>query len=876
MKQDEHLLKSLTDREWDILRGIGMGLSNADIADHLTLSPTTVKWYTRQLYSKLQIEAVTDKRQAAAEIAHRFMKSQPALSPSNLPADVLPFVGRSGEINLLCDQLRHPFPRLLTFVGLGGVGKTRLALHVARQMMPEFDDQVYFVPLQTVFNRDELLVTLAQNIGSPTDREDLLEGIVTQIGQRRVLLVLDNAEHLPSQLGCDIQLFIALLERTQRLKLIFTSRKRLGLSIETVFSVHGLSYPATDEDISEAISYDGIAYFVSVGQQVNLHWSPTAADLKHIMHICHSVDGLPLALLLAARAMVRLPLADIAERVALASLSLQADDIDVPVRQRRLTDVIQAMVRDLNETDRKRFAQLGLFSGQFRLSSARIAFDITDIQLERIIQCGLVEIAQPGWARLHPLVQQFAMAELISEGDMVQATQRFVMHHRRRLTEAKAGNIISVDTVDALASEWTHLLTAWRLALEAEDWESLSAMMEPLHLVAWRRCLVHTLIAAFEAVFTNKNHTEADPRFVLELELRLRHIKGFIVHDNNTDGLDTIIHRLLELDATSAAAFGLMLLGTRQRESGHHHEALATGHAALDAYASCDDIHGMAFVNLQLGIVQLLIGDPVAAQRHWKVCRDLNAEVGDPMLAAVLLHRQAWAAYRTGWLTAAPEAALVLLDEARSLSNQLVDREMIGGVTQLASIICFNEGETELAAEHRETSLCYYRWAQDYLTVRYLLGQSFYSALLAHDYTAARAVIRQIGSDFDAEAEPHIPTFYDELSFVMSGHLPTADVLVERLKQLRKVGVNMYAFTTAMLLLARLSQSGAYDEVLQGYQILEHAAGRPKWLLDLPAAVFVASFIGERVNVQRLVTYPTRVHTPIIDWHKQLIAVLEI
>lgn len=870
MKQDEHFLESLTDREWDILRGIGMGLSNADIADHLTLSPTTVKWYTRQIYSKLHIDAVSDKRQAAADVAHRVLSGRPDPAPSNVPEDVMPFVGRSGEIEALCDQLRNPFPRLLTLVGLGGVGKSRLALHVARQMMPEFDDQVYFVPLQTVCTPDELLVTLAQTIGSPTDQQDLLQGVATQIGQRRVLLVLDNAEHLPSQLGSDIQLFIALLERTKRLKLLFTSRKRLGLSSEATFSVSGLSYPSTDEDIDEPLSYDGVAYFVSVGRYINLHWRPTAADLKHIVHICRRTDGLPLALLLAARATARLSLADIAERVATASLSLQAHDIDVPLRQRSITDIIHAMVRDLSGASRRIFARLGLFSGEFRLASAEAACQITDAQIEHFIQCGLLEIVRPGWGRLHPLVQQFAQTELATEGDRVQASQRFILHYRKQLTDAQPRIIPSIETIDALASEWTHLLTAWHLALEAEDWESLNAMMVPLHLVAWRRCLFHTLIAAFEAVLSHCNHVEADPRFVLELQLRLRHTKNFIVHNSETDRLETIIQRLLELGATSAVAFGLIVLGVIQRESGRHHEALATGHAALDAYASCEDIHGMAFVNLQLGIVQLLIGNPVAAQKHWDVCRDLNAEVGDPMLSSVLLHRRAWAAYRAGWLTAAPETALVLLDEARSLANRLGDREMIGGVTQLASVICFNEGKFELAAKHRETSLHYYRWAQDYRTVRYLLGQSFYSALLARDHTAARAVIRQIGPDFNGEEDPLVATLHDELSFLTSNRLPEADALSERLKQLRILGLNMYVFTTAMLFLAQLSENGAHQEALKGYQILKRAAGRPQWLFDLPSAAFVASKIETQFGLQRSLIHPRAPHERMSDWYEQL------
>ncbi|MCA9915439.1 MAG: response regulator transcription factor, partial [Anaerolineae bacterium] len=120
------LAQLLTDREWDVLRGIGLGWSNAEIAEQLVLSSQTVKWYTRQIYSKLQLMEVADKREAAANVARAAGMVGNGVRKAAVAADVTPFFGREQEIDHLQRLLHEGNHRLIVIVGIGGVGKTRL------------------------------------------------------------------------------------------------------------------------------------------------------------------------------------------------------------------------------------------------------------------------------------------------------------------------------------------------------------------------------------------------------------------------------------------------------------------------------------------------------------------------------------------------------------------------------------------------------------------------------------------------------------------------------------------------------------------------------------------------------------------------------
>ncbi|MAU11693.1 MAG: hypothetical protein CL607_17845 [Anaerolineaceae bacterium] len=873
MAQLHQVIEELTDREWDILRGIGQGLNNAEIAEQFSISSATVKWYTRQIYSKLQLQDESNKRKAAAAVVERFTAPETTFPVPNLPSDILPFVGRGEDVRTLSDLLRARFPRLISLIGIGGVGKSRLALHVARAMLPIFEERVYLVRLQPLHALEDLLLALARTVGSSISDRDLLDTIATHIGQYRMLLVLDNAEHLVTHMP----VMLTLLERAPRLQLLVTSRTRLGLNSEATYLVRGLLYPA-DDGADNALSYDAVKYFVQMGQQVNVRWYPTDVDIQNIARICRMVEGMPLALNLAARSLLRLPLAKIARQVEAAVDFLASDSVDIPERQRSVETVIQAMTADLNDAERERFAHLGLFTGVFELQAAQTIAEISESVLQGFIQRGLVEIVQPGQGKLHPLVQRHALAQLEASGSYPAAAQRFVNYYVKLASRLEPHLIPDVESLDVLENQWPHLLTAWRCALDARDWHSLEGMLKSLHLLAWRRSLFYEAMDAFGEALSSADLSAADPRFALELQARYIHIKGNISKgninvDDDTDTLQYIVERLFALDAPERAIIGLLELGLQQRETGQFQAALATGQRTLDVATVCEDAWSMAAAHYQLGCVAHLLGNDPSALDHWQRCNRLNEHVQDTILSAMVLHRRAWLAWHKG----NSETALKLLNEALSLKDVSQDREMVGGLTQLASVVCFGLGDFEATARHRERSLSYYRWAQNRGIVRYLLSQKFYEALLVNDLKEARVVLHQLGSDADSEQDPLVLACRDYLQFVTGESLPAPVALLDHIKQLQALNAEVQALITATLLLPHLAQRGQYSQVVQLAVILERTPRRPSWLLQLPAASSALAASERHLGSENMMESQFIIWlSPEVEWQQKLTDIFSV
>ena len=205
------------------------------------------------------------------------------------------FIGRNVELQAIGTALARDECRVLSLIGPGGVGKSRLALRAIGEFAPGFSDGAVFVPLEDLSSLSELGGRLARELGIElAGRDELLAQVIAFLGQRHMLIVLDNFEHLTD----DASLLSRLLHACARLKIIVTSRTRLGISGEWVSHVEGLPWPdIEDQDRFEA--FDAVRLFVHAARRVQPELAPTL-EAASIVDICRQVEGLPLALELAA------------------------------------------------------------------------------------------------------------------------------------------------------------------------------------------------------------------------------------------------------------------------------------------------------------------------------------------------------------------------------------------------------------------------------------------------------------------------------------------------------------------------------------------------------------------------------------------------
>ncbi len=410
---------TLNEREKQILQRLSMGLSDQQIADELFLSLHTVKWYNRQIYSKLRVKSRT---QAIARATHLNTggsdsnETQLSRSRYHLPAQTTPFIGRHREI-AGAKTLLHT-ARLLTLTGTGGTGKTRLALALAAEVAEAFADGICFVDLAPLADHTLVAKAIAGALGvleNPV--EPLSETLKRVLAQREMLLLIDNYEHVIKAAPLVTQLLAA----APHLKALVTSRESLRLAGEQEYVVPPLSLPGPEEvSVQQLTASEAGLLFVRRAQMALPHFEVNDMTAPVIGQICTRLDGLPLAIeLAAARCKLFTPQALLAQlggaRDGSPLRALAGGSRDGPPRQRTLRDSIAWSYHLLDADEQRLFARLAVFRGGRSLEAIEevcaegLALDVLD-GLASLVDKNLVQQQERSGGE-----PRFVMLEMIHE-----------------------------------------------------------------------------------------------------------------------------------------------------------------------------------------------------------------------------------------------------------------------------------------------------------------------------------------------------------------------------------------------------------------------------------------------------------------------------
>lgn len=396
---------------------------------------------------------------------------------ANLPLQPTRFIGREREIAEIKRLLSST--RLLTLTGPGGCGKTRLALEIAAKYLPDFENGVYFVSLAPINSPASIMPAIAETLNfSFYEGGDPQKQMLAYLREKQMLLILDNFEHLREGAG----LVSEIIQVAERITVIATSRERLGLQEEQVYAMQGMDFPDL-ESPKDALAYDATKLFLQSAHRIRIDFTLIPADVKHLARICHLVEGMPLAVELAAGWVETLSLEEIAEEIQKSADILETDLRNIPERQRSIRAAFNYSWRLLTDNERELFMQLAVFRGGFTRLASQAIMGASPRGLNTLVNKSFLTHTGSGRFQIHELLRQYAEERLRQSsqayGQVVDRHSDFYLEWLRQ----KEGELKDRRQFDALAemdSEIENARAAWTRAFRSNRLERIPLATDAL------------------------------------------------------------------------------------------------------------------------------------------------------------------------------------------------------------------------------------------------------------------------------------------------------------------------------------------------------------------------------------------------------------
>jgi predicted ATPase len=405
--------------------------------------------------------------------------------PHNLPQQPTPFIGREEELDALDILLADPKTRLITIVGPGGMGKTRLSLASAERQLAQtavFPHGVFFIHLAHIQTADKMIPAIARALKlsldsgwqdnrpdrMPSDTRSAQDQLLDYLRHKQLLLVLDNFEHVLEGAA----LVSEILQTAPQVQILVTSRERLQLREEQVYPIQGLDFPDW-ETLEDARQYPAVRLFLQAAHRVQPNFAITAADLPYLTRICRAVGGMSLGLELAAAWVDMLSLPDIAAEIQSSLDLLETDVRNVPERHRSIRAVFTYSWQQLSQTEQDVFAQFAVFRGGFSRTAAQKITGASMRTLANLVNKSFLQYNQQrDRYEFHELMRQYAMEKLAE--DEAQATAVRNKHSsyycaavQHRENKLRAGHPqVALSEIEA---DQENVRAAWDWAVEQGD-----------------------------------------------------------------------------------------------------------------------------------------------------------------------------------------------------------------------------------------------------------------------------------------------------------------------------------------------------------------------------------------------------------------------
>ena len=423
----------------------------------------------------------------------------PVGAPASLPAPVapplarisitdrvstqsIPFVGREQELGELTALLRDPDVRLLTILGPGGVGKTQLAVQAGRAVQHAFRDGATFVPLAPLSSIDEIVPAIAESLDLPfLQPSTMKQQLLDHLQRQELLLILDNFEHLLD----GVPLIASIAQDAPRVTVLVTSRASLNLSFEHIYPIHGLPFPpANGVDGEDLAGYPAVQLLLQQAHQVRSDLRIGHGQTREAARIARLVQGMPLALVLAARWVELLPLEEIAGEIARSLDFLDTTLRDLPPRQRSMRAVFDYSWQQLAPGVQQIFARLSVFRGGFTREAAAQVANAGLRDLLELARKSMVTGARHNRYEIHELLRQYGEEKLEASDQARSVCDAHSTYYLQFLgqREQDVKGRRQAEALREIEADMQNVRRAWNWALRHDDLQAIDNALETLHL----------------------------------------------------------------------------------------------------------------------------------------------------------------------------------------------------------------------------------------------------------------------------------------------------------------------------------------------------------------------------------------------------------
>jgi predicted ATPase/DNA-binding CsgD family transcriptional regulator len=651
-------MEPLAAREIQILSLISEGLSNREISQKLYLTTGTVKWYNKQIFRKLGVSSRTQAAKMALEqgILEQFstVSREEVINKSgNLPAPLTSFVGRIKEIAEIKQLLKSN--RLVVLTGTGGSGKTRLALQVAAELSDNYHDGAWLVELAPLSDPNLVTQTIAQVLKVPLGIDASPgETLKRFLARKQMLLLLDNFEHLLEASPWVGQLLAA----APHLAVLATSREPLHVYGENQYQVQPLKLPSqqSQEPPKQLLAYEAIDLFVQRAQAVRSGFTLDERQAPAVTQICLHLDGLPLAIELAASQLKIFPPNLLAQQMETDLGVTYSGPHNLPERQRTLQATIEWSYNLLEAGEKALFARLAVFSGGGTIEGIREICGQEDPRnlltaLYALVEKNLVISREGAGGELRfsmlETIHEFANKCLLVSGEMGQIQRRHAQYFTHLAESAELG---------LLTAEWSD----WLRRLQAEQGNLNSAFSWSFH--GGQKEYGLRLVAALRE-YWYESGTGAEGQRWTELavarsensapQLRAAVLRnaGYIAYMlSNIRRSKEMLRQALDLYQTlgdeGKVAWTIVFLSlTFIEDTSEYPQGIRLATQALDILRKLDDKPGMSKALTILGELARLQGDYEAAWHYYEDGLAIAKEIGLNQRVTILYNNLALVAY---------------------------------------------------------------------------------------------------------------------------------------------------------------------------------------------------------------------------------------